>query len=100
MYYKTSTITGVLRLAPQNDVSAGISKSMLNKQATIKLAFGDILYGNTYRMDVKYFGQNNGFVQKFDTRNATLSFSYRFGRTITAARKRSTSSEEEKDRAI
>jgi len=75
-----------------------MSKSLLKGKGTLRLAVNDIFYGNAYRIDVNYENQRNGFYEKSDTRSATLSFSYRLGGNPTAARKRTSASEEEKKR--
>lgn len=97
-WYSSPTIQGIYKLAKLYDVSAGMSKSMLKGKGTLRLAVNDIFYSNTYRIDVNYENQRNGFYEKSDTRSATLSFSYRLGGNPTAARKRTSASEEEKKR--
>jgi outer membrane receptor protein involved in Fe transport len=96
--FRTPINQGLLYIDKTNDVSAGISKSVFGKQATIKLAFADILYGNPYRISTNYLNQNNGSFQKNDTRNVTLSFTYRFGKNIASSRKRKTATDEESKR--
>ncbi len=98
-WYSSPTIQGIYKLAKLYDVSAGISKSVLKGKGTLRLAANDIFYSNVYRIDVNYQNQRNGFVERNDTRSATLSFSYRLGGNPTAARKRTSASEEEKKRA-
>ncbi|SDF79908.1 Outer membrane receptor proteins, mostly Fe transport [Pedobacter terrae] len=97
-WYSSPTIQGIYKLAKLYDVSAGMSKSILKSKGTLRLAVNDIFYSNTYRIDVNYENQRNGFYEKSDTRSATLSFSYRLGGNPTAARKRTSASEEEKKR--
>jgi len=97
--YNSPGIQVIFRGNHNSEVDAGIKANILNSQGTLKLAAGDIFYTNTYHITVNYLNQNNGFYQKNDTRNATLSFTYRFGKNVAAARKRSTASEEEKQRA-
>lgn len=98
-WYLSPTIQGIYKLDRMFDVSAGIRKKVLNKQGTIRLAVSDIFYSNTYRLNVNYLTQRNGFYEKSDTRNVTLGFSYNLGNTkIAGSRKRSTASEEEKKR--
>lgn len=97
--YNSSGIQVIFKADANYFVDAGIKTTVLNGQGTIKLAAGDIFYSNNYHITVNYLNQNNGFYQRNDTRNGTLSFSYRFGKNIAATRKRSTSSEEEKQRA-
>jgi outer membrane receptor protein involved in Fe transport len=97
--YNAPGIQGIFKANQNSEVDAGIKATILNGQGTIKLAAGDIFYGNTYHLNVNYLNQNNGFYQTNDTRNGTLSFSYRFGKNVAAARKRSTADEEESKRA-
>jgi hypothetical protein len=97
--YNSSGIQGIFKGGYNYDVDAGIKATILNGQGTIKLAADDIFYSNTYHISVNYLNQDNGFFQRNDTRKGTLSFSYRFGKNVAAARKRSTASEEEKQRA-
>ena len=93
--YNAPGIQGIFKNSQNSEVDAGIKANILHGQGTIKLAAGDIFYGNTYHISVNYLNQNNGFYQRNDTRNGTLSFSYRFGKNVAAARKRSTADEEE-----
>jgi len=97
-WYSSPTIQGIYHIARLYDISAGLRKTLLRGQGTIRLAVNDIFYGNAYRIDVDYQNQKNGFIEKNDTRNATLSFSYRLGGNPTAVRKRTSASEEEKKR--
>jgi len=97
-WYSSPTIQGIYKLAQLYDVSAGVSKSLFKGKGTLRLAVNDMFYGNAYRIDVDYENQHNGFYEKNDTRSATLSFSYRSGGNPTAARKRTSASEEEKKR--
>ncbi|WP_158795470.1 outer membrane beta-barrel family protein [Pedobacter sp. L105] len=98
-WYQSAVEQGTLQIARTYDLSSGISKSVLNKQGTIRLSATDILDGNPYKILVNNQGQNNGLFQKNDTRTVTLSFSYKLGKNIAASRKRSTASEDEKKRA-
>jgi len=97
--YEAPGIQGIFKANQNSEVDAGIKATILNGQGTIKLSAGDVFYGNTYHLTVNYLNQNNGFYQTNDTRNGTLSFSYRFGNTVKAARKRATADEEESKRA-
>lgn len=98
-WYRNLTQQGVLRIARTYDLSAGISKSILNKQGTIRFTASDILYKNPYKIDIDYNGQRSGFYQKADTRLFNLGFSYKFGKSIKEARRRATASEEERKRS-
>lgn len=98
-WYNSPVQQGTLRIAQTYDLSAGISKQVFNKQGTIKFSAADLLYSNPYRILIDNGGQNNGIYQKNDTRTFTVSFSYKLGKSVAAARKRTTASEEERKRA-
>lgn len=98
-WYTSAVQQGTLRIDRTYDLSAGVSKPLFNKQGTLRFSAADILNGNPYRILIDNNGQNNGIYQKNDTRTFTVSFSYKLGKSINAARKRSTASEEEKKRA-
>lgn len=98
-WYSSPSIQGIFKVAHTYDVSAGVRKTILNGQGTMRLAVNDIFYGNAYRINVNYLNQRNGFYEKNDTRSVTFSLSYRLGSDVTAARRRNTASEEERRRA-
>ena len=98
-WYTSAVQQGTLHLDRTYDLSAGISKPVFNKAGTIRFSAADILNGNPYRILINNGGQNNGIYQKNDTRTFTVSFSYKLGKNMAAARKRTTASEEERKRA-
>jgi len=98
-WYNSPVQQGTLGLARTYDLSAGISKPVFNKQGTLRFSATDLLGGNPYRITIDNGGQNSGIYQKNDTRTFTLSFSYKLGKSVAAARKRTTASEEERKRA-
>jgi outer membrane receptor protein involved in Fe transport len=98
-WYSSPSIQGIYKLAHTYDVSAGVRKTIMQGQGTLRLAVNDLFYGNAYRINVNYLNQRNGFYEKNDTRSITFSLSYRLGSDVTATRKRNTASEEEKRRA-
>jgi len=98
-WYQSALRQGVLRIASNYDLSMGMSKTLLKKQATIRLSASDILNGNAYTITTRNGGQNNGMYQQNDTRKVVIGFSYKFGSSSVAPRKRTTASEEERKRA-
>lgn len=99
-WYSSPSIQGIFKLNRTNDISAGIRKNIFGNHGTIKLAVNDILYGNAYRVKVDYLNQHNGFVEKNDTRQISLSLTYKFGNIkLASARTRSTAAEDETKRA-
>ncbi|WP_316780084.1 TonB-dependent receptor domain-containing protein [Pedobacter antarcticus] len=98
LIYTSAAIQGIYKIGANYSVDAGIKANVLNGQGTIKLSASDIFNTNDYHISVNYLNQNNGFFKNNDTRYGALSFSYRFGKNVAAARKRNAGIDEEKER--
>ncbi|HEY4335669.1 MAG TPA: outer membrane beta-barrel protein, partial [Puia sp.] len=84
-------------LYPTGQLSAGISKSVLNKKGTIKLSYRDILYTNAMEGLTSFPDASEYFKIKRDSRVLTIAFTYRFGRSVKVNR-HSDGATEEKER--
>ena len=99
-FYHSPEVYGFYYLHPQWQLTAGIQKSILKNKGSIKLNMADIFHTNFAHGNTSFNNYYESFVTKKETRIATISFTYRFGkRTIDAARKRSGGAEQEKNRA-
>ncbi|OLY91261.1 Outer membrane receptor proteins, mostly Fe transport [Cnuella takakiae] len=83
---------------PAGQLSLGVAKQVLQQKGTVKLAVRDILYtqwmkGNTYFQQADEY-----FKLTRDTRVATISFSWRFGKAYKTARRSEGAAGEEKAR--
>ncbi|RYY41604.1 MAG: TonB-dependent receptor [Chitinophagaceae bacterium] len=99
--YYTGGRDGYSMNRAQTNISAGIQKTVLQSKGTVRLNVTDIFRSNYPGSTVTYPGR---YVEVWhavrDTRVATLSFTWRFGNSkVQAARKRTTASEEERERA-
>ena len=91
---------GFMVLDPQWGISAGVQKTVLKKKGTVKLNVTDIFWTNLPKAVITYGNYIEKWHAQRESRVATLSFTYRFGKnTIQAARRRTTASEEERQRA-
>lgn len=98
-WYASPTMQGIFRLGTTYDISLGFQKSIFDGRGKFRLALSDILKGTNYKVDVNYLNQENGFIEKNDTRILGLSFFYSFGNSkLKANRQRKTASEEERNR--
>jgi hypothetical protein len=98
--YQSRLLYGFFDLRPQGQVTAGISKSVWDKKGNFKLNVADIFYTQKTRATSTYDNYQERFYQRFDSRVATLAFTYRFGnQKLTPTRRRSTGAEDEKRRA-
>jgi hypothetical protein len=96
--YESPDIQGIYHGGSLFDLDAGLKTNILNGRGSLKLAAQDILYSYKYHVQVNYLNQDNGFYQKNDSRKINLSFSYRVGTGVANSRKRSTGTEEKKQR--
>lgn len=72
----------------------------MDKKATIRVNIQDIFWKGYPRATSTYNNYQEDFIARRDTRQASISFTYRFGnRAVGPARKRSGGAEDEKRRA-
>ena len=92
---------GYMVSKPQWGLSSGVQKTVLKNKGTLRFNITDIFWTNLPHATITYPGK---YIENWhayrESRVGTLSFTYRFGRnTVQAARKRTTGSEEERQRA-
>jgi outer membrane receptor protein involved in Fe transport len=92
---------GYMVMDPQWSLSAGVQKTILAGKGQLRLNVSDIFWTNLPKATVEYPGSYvENWHAKRDSRVANLSFTYRFGNNkVQAARRRTTGSEEERQRA-
>jgi len=86
---------------PQWGLSTGAQKLILKNKGTIRLNMTDIFWTNLPKATITY---PNTYIERWhafrETRIINLTFNYRFGNNkVQAARRRTTGSEEERQRA-
>jgi hypothetical protein len=100
LFYQARQIYGFMDVHPLWMLNAGIQKHLLARRATLRLNVQDIFWKGYPRARSVYTGYREDFVAVRDTRQLTISFTYRFGnKTNTPFRQRSGGAEEEKRRA-
>ncbi|WP_052732228.1 TonB-dependent receptor [Hymenobacter terrenus] len=87
-------------ISQRGQVTAGIQKSVLSKQGTVRVNVADIFYTTPVRSTSTYDNFTETFYRRQDTRVVTAAFTYRFGNSkVAAARKRAAGADEEIRRA-
>ncbi|HTM98099.1 MAG TPA: TonB-dependent receptor [Pedobacter sp.] len=97
--YQSRSYYGPLDIKANWALTVGLQKQMLAKKASLRLSVSDIFYTQKVDAYTLLNGYGEQFYQSRDTRVATLSFSYRFGRSQVASSKRTGAADEEKRRA-
>lgn len=99
-YYITRSQEDIQEVVePTGQVGAGLSKSLFNNKATLKLAFRDIFYTQAMNGLTLFKDTEEYFEMKRDTRVAVLSFTWRFGKSFKGSVKRRASADDEMQRA-
>lgn len=97
--YESPIDYGTLSIEARYFVDMGISKSLFNKKANLKLALSDVFNTNETNLSSAYPGLKYDLFQKNETQIGRISFTYRFGKNeIKPARRRSTGTEAEQSR--
>jgi hypothetical protein len=91
---------GFMVFDPQWGLAAGVQKNILKNKGTLRFNITDIFWTNLPKAVITY----DNYVEKWhayrESRVANLTFTYRFGNNkVQAARRRTTASEEERQRA-
>ena len=98
--YESREVYGFEVIRDRGQVSAGLQKSLWNKQGTLRLNATDLLYTTRIRTTSTYDNFTESFLSRQDTRVVTAALTYRFGNSkVAAARKRAAGAEEELRRA-
>jgi hypothetical protein len=98
--YSSGGRSGFMVFDPRWGLSAGVQKTVLKSKGTLRFNVTDIFWTNLPKAVITY----DNYIEKWhayrETRVANLTFSYRFGNNkVQAARRRTTASEEERQRA-
>lgn len=98
--FNSGGMNGFMEFDPQWGIAAGVQKTVLKSKGTVRFNVTDIFWTNLPKAVVTY----NNYIEKWhayrETRVANLTFTYRFGNSkVQQARRRTTASEEERQRA-
>lgn len=97
--YESPVDYGTLKLKARYSIDAGLSKSLFNKKASLKLALSDIFNMSENNLSSAYPGLNYYVHQKNESQIGRISFTYRFGKNeVKPARRRATGTEAEQGR--
>lgn len=87
-FYRTKGVDGQIIIQPLGQLSAGIAKQVLKTKGNIRFNVRDILYTNKATGDINFENTMAHFVNSRDSRVASLSFTYNFGKPIKGMQRR------------
>lgn len=98
-FYLNGMLEGVIRGRSMGQLSLGLQKGLLKQKASLKFNLRDVFFTQQFRGHARYANIDMALASRWESRVATLAFSYRFGNTkVQAARSRRSSLEEEAGR--
>lgn len=99
-WYQSRQIYGFMDMKPMWALNAGIQKTIMKDNGTLRLSVQDMFWTSLPRATSVYNSYREDFIVNRETRQVSLSFSYRFGNSkLQPTRKRSGGAEDEKSRA-
>jgi iron complex outermembrane recepter protein len=84
-WYRTSGIEGQIYIQPLGQTSAAIAKQIMREKASLKLGLRDIFYTQQVRGTIDFQETEATFHNSRDSRQLSLTFTYRFGTAIKGA---------------
>lgn len=98
-WYQSGFVEGQLVGKPMGSVSFGIQKKLMKDKATLKLNVNDVFWTQRFRGSFAFNDIDVQIMNRWESRTARISFTYRFGNNkVKAARQRQTGLEDEKGR--
>ena len=89
-FYRTKGIEGQIVVNPMWRMDAGVQKQILKSKGTLKFSVRDIFKSQNFSGYVKYQDIDVYIKNTHDSRSASLTFTYRFGKPIKNQQRRST----------
>jgi len=84
-FYRSSGVDGQVLVNPMGQASAAVSKQVLKEKGSLKLGLRDIFYTNIVTGQINFQQTQASFRNERDSRQLSLSFTYRFGKPIKGA---------------
>jgi iron complex outermembrane recepter protein len=81
-WYRTSGIEGQIFIQPMGQTSAAIARQIMKEKATLKLGLRDIFYTQQATGKIDFQETEATFHNSRDSRQLSLTFTYRFGHTV------------------
>jgi iron complex outermembrane receptor protein len=81
-WYRTRGIEGQVFIQPMGQTSAAIAKQIMKEKASLKMGLRDIFYTQQAKGTIDFQETEATFHNTRDSRQLSLTFTYRFGKTV------------------
>jgi iron complex outermembrane recepter protein len=85
-WYRTSGLEGQVYVSPMGQATTAVAKQIMKDKASLKLGLRDIFYTQQVRGTIDFQETEATFHNSRDSRQLSLTFTYRFGQAIKGAR--------------
>jgi hypothetical protein len=85
-WYRTSGIEGQILIRPMGQMTTAISRQIMKEKGSLKLGVRDIFYTQQVKGTIDFQQTQASFHNSRDSRQLSLTFTYRFGKVIKDAR--------------
>lgn len=93
--YQSPLTYGIFQVKEQYQLDAGLQKSLFNKRGSLKLNVSDLLNSQKTALTTTFRNMDLRINERYNTRQARLTFSYRFGSSESRSGNRKSGVEEE-----
>ena len=93
-WFNSPAIYGLLSSKSQGAINLGLQKSLMDKKATIRLSIQDPFWSNKFRGTTKFEDIDLRVKSTWPSRQARITFTYRFGNQNVKTRQRNTGSDD------
>ncbi|MEP6674570.1 MAG: TonB-dependent receptor [Ferruginibacter sp.] len=99
-FYRSKGLDGVFNISAMSAMNAGVSKTILKNKGTLKMGIRDIFHSQNAQGSAQYGYIDTKFSEMRDSRQVSLSFTYRFskGKGTAAPKRQIGGANEEKGR--
>ena len=96
-FYRSKGVEGQIIIQPLGQISAGVSKQVLKGKGSVRVNVRDLFYTNWVKGNINFQRTQAYFENRRDSRVASISFTYRFGKPISGPenKKRNGASDEQ-----
>lgn len=96
--YNSAAVYGLYNISAYSQINIGISRAFLSDKLNVKVGVNDLFHASGYTLSMHAGTLDSYGYSRYDSRRATISVSYKFGKEIAPAKQRANAMETEQGR--